>query len=188
MLRPARIAVLLAFAALGAGIVVPSAAPGGTNACAGATLTPTSANSARIRAATLCLVNAERRKNGLGRLVDQRDLRSAAQRYSRDMVQRQFFDHVAPDGSTLNRRVQRTAYLRRANSWRLGENLAWNIGEQATAAAIVATWMASPAHRVQVLQPRYRDLGIGVTSGTPFPGGRPGGTYSAVFGARVRRP
>jgi hypothetical protein len=47
--------------------------------------------------------------------------------------------------------------------------------------------MASPAHRVQILQRGYRDVGIGVTSGIPRPRAGPGGTYAAVFGARVRR-
>jgi uncharacterized protein YkwD len=186
MLRVARVAVLLAFAVLGA-TIAPTVAPGGTPACADQTLTPTSANASRIRTATLCLMNAERRRHKLPSLRAQRQLRSAAQRYSGQMVRRHFFDHVAPDGSTLSLRVRRTAYLRRASAWRLGENLAWNSGEHATPRTTVAHWMASPDHRRQVLERHYRDVGVGVTSGIPRPRGGPGGTYAAVFGARVQR-
>ena len=186
MLRSARVAVLLAFAVLGAAIA-PTVAPGGTQACADEALTPTRANAARVRAATLCIINAERRRNHLPALRDQRELRSAAQRHSGEMVRRHFFDHVGPDGSTLSRRVGRTAYLRGASTWRLGENLGWNSDQQATPRTIVGNWMASPAHRVHVLQRLYRDVGIGVTPGTPRPTGGAGGTYTAVFGARVQR-
>jgi uncharacterized protein YkwD len=186
MLRTARVAVLLTFAVLAA-TLVPTVAPGGTRACADETLAPTRANAPRIRAATLCLMNAERRRHKLPALRSQPQLRTAAQRYSTQMVRRRFFDHVAPDGSTLSHRVRRTAYLRRASTWRLGENLAYGSGKHATPRTTMGKWMASPGHRQQVLQRHYRDIGIGVTSGTPSPRGGPGGTYSAVFGARVRR-
>ena len=185
MLRTARVAVLLALAVLAAAIL-PTVAPGGTRACADETLTPTRANAPRIRAATLCLMNAERRRHKLPALRVQLQLRSAAQRYSTQMVRRRFFDHVAPDGSTLSHRVRRTAYLRGASTWRLGENLAWESGQHAAARTTVGKWMASAAHRHQILERHYRDVGIGVTSGTPHPRGGPGGTYTAIFGARVQ--
>ena len=43
-------------------------------------------------------------------------------------------------------------------------------------------------HRDNILDRRYRDIGVGVASGAPEDvGGALGGTYSAVFGQRSKR-
>jgi uncharacterized protein YkwD len=47
----------------------------------------------------------------------------------------------------------------------LGENLA---GGQTTAASVVADWMDSPGHRDNILDPRWRDMGVGVRTGGHF--------------------
>jgi uncharacterized protein YkwD len=156
-------------------------------ACRDATLAPTSANRTRVAAAALCLLNVQRRNHGLARLRSDRELQAAARRYSREMVTRHFFEHVDPNGDTLSSRIGRTAYLRRARSWCLGENLAWNLPDQASARATVRTWMASSEHRGHILDPRYRDVGIGIANGSPRSGGGPGATYAAVFGGRAAR-
>jgi uncharacterized protein YkwD len=185
MRRHARVAVVLAVLAGIAG-GTPSAATGGrpTGACRDAMLVPTATNVPRVAAATLCLVNVQRRSQGLRKLRADRELRRAAQLYSSEMVARHFFDHVDPNGSTLSSRVAGTAYLRRARGWCLGENLAWNLPPQATAQATVRTWMNSTEHRIHVLEPRYRDIGIGIASGSPRGDGGPGATYATIFGGR----
>jgi len=158
--------------------------PAAGKGCRDKNLIPGKANAKRIRAATICLVNTRRRSHGLPPLKANNDLRRAAQSYSRQMVQHRFFAHIGPDGSTLNSRVERTRYLDRAQSWALGENLAW--GEDANASPLVTVrkWMASGYHRSQVLAPHFRDIGVGITRGAPMPIDRPGATYSAVFGGR----
>ena len=161
-----------------------SAAPAGTARCRDTTLIPNRANAARVRAATLCLLNQQRRSHGLARLRADRQLRSAAQRYSDQMVRRRFFDHISPDGGTLSTRVRRTAYLRSARTWWLGENIAWDKGVQTTPQRTVRKWMTSAEHRTQILNGRYRDIGIGVTAGTPRRNAGAGATYATVFGAR----
>lgn len=49
--------------------------------------------------------------------------------------------------------------LRRCGGWKVGENIAygyrWPI-------AVVRAWMDSPGHRANILEPRYRRIGIGV--------------------------
>ena len=186
-MRPhARVAVLFVLLAAIATGVPPAATGGPKGACRDATLVPTGANGARVAAASLCLLNVERRSQGLAPLRGDRELQAAARRYSREMVMRHFFEHVDPNGDTLTSRVGRTAYLRRARSWCLGENIAWNLPPQATAQATVRTWMGSPEHRIHVLDARYRDIGIGVSNGSPRGDGGPGATYTAVFGGRGR--
>jgi uncharacterized protein YkwD len=186
MTRIARVALLAAIVALSAA-TAPAAAPGGTGTgtCRDATLVPTSANAKRIRSATFCLLNQQRRSHKLPKLTQDAELRRAAQVYSDQMVTRHFFDHTSPDGSTLSSRVDDTAYLRNATSWRLGETIAFDDGTRATPKRTVDKWMSTSVHSAQILNPHFRDIGIGATSGTPKPGGGSGATYTAVFGARA---
>ena len=52
---------------------------------------------------------------------------------------------------------------------RIGENLGWATGSLAVARSIVQLWLASPAHRANLLQPGYRLVGVGAPIG-PFGG------------------
>ena len=56
-------------------------------------------------------------------------------------------------------------------------------GPLASPDAIVAAWLNSPAHRRIALARRWRVVGIGVASGTPF--ATPGATFTADFGTSV---
>jgi uncharacterized protein YkwD len=155
---------LPAITAAAIGLAAPagaSAAPG----CAGANIVPNAHNAPAVRHATLCLLNRERARHGLPRLRAQRSLRRAATSYVRSMVHNGFFGHVSPGGSTMVARIRRTAYLRHARGWALGENLAWGPGGAATPAQIVNAWMHSPGHRANILNPHYREIGIGVVRG-----------------------
>ncbi len=57
----------------------------------------------------------------------------------------------------------------------LGENIAWGSGPYASARSMVKAWLASPGHRANLLQPRFRRIGIGA----------PVGTFSGYRGAAV---
>ena len=162
------------------------AAAGG---CENAELMPDRANVTQVKKATLCLLNAERRSHGLGRLRSDGRLAEAARRFSAQMVSERFFDHVSPSGSTLTDRVRATSYLRgRVRSWSLGENLAWGAGKRATPRSIVAAWMNSPGHRANILDKRFRHIGIGVVTGAPADTrGQAAATYTTDFGFRARR-
>lgn len=149
--------------------------------CAGAKAVPGSVPAGTVRTAVLCLLNLQRQAHGLPTLRASRPLSTAATRWARAMVRLHFFDHSRP-GSTLPKRVARTAYLRRTRSWTLGENIAYGAGTQGTAAAIVGAWMGSAPHRANILTRRFRDIGIGVSSGLPVGGS--GLTFVTDFGAR----
>src|SRR3954468_21175301 len=116
---PATAAAVLALAA-------PTAAPAATHKspCRGAGLTPTAKNTAAVRHATLCLLNRQRRRHHLRGLRAQRYLTNAAGHYARLMVDRRFFSHVSPAGSTMLQRIRSTHYLHGVRGWALGENLA----------------------------------------------------------------
>jgi uncharacterized protein YkwD len=103
------------------------------------------------------------------------------------MVTDRFFDHVSPTGATFVQRIRQTSYLARAASWSLGENLAWGSGFYATPRETMKSWMHSPGHRQNILEPRYREIGIGIAVGIPSGGDIPGATYTNEFGKRSRR-
>jgi uncharacterized protein YkwD len=97
------------------------------------------------------------------------------------MVRRHYFSHVSLSGSTFLQRIKRTGYLRRARSWSAGENIAWGSGGYATPRSIVRAWMNSPPHRENILNGRFREIGLGVARGAPRGGGA---TYVNEFGYR----
>ncbi|MBI5105289.1 MAG: CAP domain-containing protein [Solirubrobacterales bacterium] len=178
LLLPALAAVAAALPAAGA----PAAAV--ASPCGNAALKPTSANLPAVRHATLCLLNRERRSRGLRGLKQHRALERAASRYARAMVRHGFFDHVSPGGSTMVGRVRDTSYLSGAGSWSLGENLAWGSGSRATPSQTVDAWMHSPGHRRNILDGRFREIGIGVATGAPVRVGGDAATYATDFGFR----
>ena len=158
--------------------------------CRDARIVPNKRNAARVRTATLCLMNVERSSRGLRRLRVSRQLRKAATAYSRKMVRKRFFDHVGPGGSTMVSRIRKgTSYLsRRVTRWSLGENIGWGQRGLSTPQAMVRLWMDSPGHRANILSRRFRHVGIGVATGAPANvSRRRAATYTTNFGYRARR-
>ena len=129
--------------------------------------------------AVLCEVNEVRADRGLGQLGTDRRLQRAAEAHARDMVRRDYFSHVTPEGETVSDRLRDADYITGRVTWRVGETLAWGRKRMSTPAATVAAWMRSPSHR-RVLLGHYREIGIGVAGGDPFGGA--GTTYAADVG------
>jgi uncharacterized protein YkwD len=187
----AGLATLAAAAACAAAVIPTSASaaaaavvtPTTAVACADATLMPTSTDLARIDAATLCLINQQRAAAGVAALVANSDLTSAAAAHSADMVALDYFDHVSPSGEAPIDRVTAAGYGGPEGPTDLGENIAAVVAP-ATPDAVVAMWMNSPDHRANILDPDYRDSGIGVAPEIPATvGAGPGATYTQDFGA-----
>ncbi|MEN0013911.1 MAG: CAP domain-containing protein, partial [Solirubrobacteraceae bacterium] len=152
--------------------------------CPGAEATPGTVADTVIQQATLCLLNQQRAAAGETALVEQSTLDAVSTTYSQTMVSGQFFSHVSPDGSTMTSRIQATDYLSGYAAWALGENIAWGSGSLSTPANIVVAWMNSPEHRDNILDARFREIGIGVALGAPVPTSAPGATYTTDFGLR----
>jgi uncharacterized protein YkwD len=176
--------VALLMSGLGSAVPAGASTAGG---CAGAHLIPTATNVARIDRATLCLVDQQRVAHGLRPLVENADLQAAAQAHAAQMVARNYFNHVGPAGDSPLHRAITAGYASRAAIRDLGENIAAASGSLATPAASVAAWMHSAPHRAQILNPAFRDTGIGVVAAVPssLGMGRSGATYAEDFGTRV---
>jgi uncharacterized protein YkwD len=157
--------------------------------CEDTHLMPTRANTSRIEAATLCLVNVERTRRGERALRANADLARSAADHSEDMVDRNYFDHVSPGGETVLQRIKASTYLPPKAGYILGENIALGTMRLATPAAIVDSWMKSPGHRANILNEDFRDTGIGVVARAPdrYAHGQRGATYTQQFGTVMRR-
>lgn len=107
--------------------------------------------------------NKERATVGLPPLSPDSVLDESAARYSRKMRDLQFFDHVAPDGETLDQR------LPKAEKWRyqgLAENLwsgqgALDWRSESVSATAARNWVESPGHRENLFNPDYSVAGVG---------------------------
>ncbi|MGW1765093.1 CAP domain-containing protein [Streptomyces sp. NPDC002073] len=108
------------------------------------------------------LVNVERAAAGCSALTVDADLTEAAQRYSDTMAATGNFSHTGADGSQPRDRIEAAGY-----DWSgYGENIAMG---QADAAAVVDAWMDSPGHRENILNCRFTEIGVGVsTAGGPW--------------------
>jgi uncharacterized protein YkwD len=152
--------------------------------CPNADLMPDAGNLDLIRGALDCLHDQVRSKRKLGTLAANAALDAAAAEHTDDMIARSYFDHDTPEGGTFDERILAAGYARRNDGWSLAENLIWASGDLATPAALMRSWMDSEGHRKNILNPRYRELGLAVRFGTPE--GEPGVTVSAEFGVRRR--
>lgn len=179
--RPRRGRALRAIAPLAAvsALALSAPAPASAGTCSGANADPATTSLKIVKRSTLCLLNAERRRNGLKRLKHNRRLSLASQRHSNDMARRDYFAH----GNFVGR-IKAARYLRRSRSWSVGENIAWGSGDLATPKEIVRAWMNSPPHRHNILHRKFREIGIGVTRGVPVRQNYDGGTYATDFGRR----
>lgn len=138
----------------------------------------------------LCLLNRARAQHGLPPLHSNRCLHRVAARHAHDMVHRHYFAHTTPNGWDPGRRARASGYVPRAAAWIVGENIAWGVGGAGTAGWVYNAWMHSPPHRHNILDPRFRDVGIGVARGIPvhgFGGFRLRATFSVEFGAHRGR-
>jgi uncharacterized protein YkwD len=176
---------LLALVALaGCGGPSVAAARPDVDGCAGSWLRPVPANEAQVRAATLCLINAQRARNGEPALTQNPMLQQAATFHSLDMAKRKYFEHADPDGEQPDARIVHAGYP----PILVGENLAWGELGESTPANIVSLWMKSPGHRANVLERGYREIGIGFAFQAPEvqPKPRQAAIYTTTFGAGGR--
>ncbi|MCR9160562.1 MAG: CAP domain-containing protein [Nannocystaceae bacterium] len=98
-------------------------------------------------------------------------LRCAARVHSKDMVDRNFFDHTNPSGESPFQRMAEAGYSYST----AGENIA---AGNSTAAATMQQWMDSDGHCGNIMNPDFTELGVGY-----YPGGQYGHVWTQNFGA-----
>lgn len=104
------------------------------------------------------LANADRKEKGTGELVENEKLREAAAAKVEDMITDDYFAHNAPDGTTPWHWVEKAGYEYNY----AGENLAMDF---VSAEKMNQAWLASPTHRANILNEKYKDIGVAVKEG-----------------------
>ena len=177
----ARRYALAALAALAVLVSVPASA---SATCEHGRTHPSQLTNAEVKQTTLCLLNHQRKIHGRRAFKPNRRLARAARKHAADMVDRKYFSHTAPGGTSFVDRIMQQDYVNPGEGWTLGENLAWGSYQLATPKAIVRAWMHSPGHRANILNPSFHEIGIGVVVGAPERGVESGATYATSFGTR----
>jgi uncharacterized protein YkwD len=140
---------------------------------------------ATLERALVSEMNAVRARHGLQPLTTATGLRAAAVAHTRSMAQTGLFQHESADGSPFHQRVLRY-YATRGAGWSVGENLVFGSAPFGAKNA-VRSWLRSPPHRRNLLNPAWREIGVGAVVAQRAPGAFGGGTVvivTADFGRR----
>jgi uncharacterized protein YkwD len=182
-LRGGPITIFLALVALGAALL-PATRAEAAAPCGHSTAVPARLTLHQMRTSELCLINRARAHYGLVPLRYNADLRDSATGHSASMVDHRYFAHEGPGGS-VDSRISRAGYISHSGTFTIGENIGGGSGRHSgSPMAVFDAWMHSPPHRANILDPSFRDAGVGVARGFPL-GGRAGAvTYTVDFGAR----
>jgi uncharacterized protein YkwD len=148
-----------------------------------ATAATASANTnATYRWRLVVLINQVRANHGLAPVRIDTGLRTTAQGHSNDMVNRNYFAHTSPTGSTLNYRIVHSMF-QTSGEWWAGEDLAWGTGTIGSPLNVVRMFLASPEHRAILLSSRYSFVGVGRAVGR-FQGFEDAAVWTVDFGHR----
>lgn len=107
------------------------------------------------------LTNNARKAVGARELIVSNRLQAAAEAKVRDMLQRNYWSHTAPDGSPPWLFLQRAGY----DYTRAGENLARDFR---TSQGVMQGWLQSDEHRNNLLDNRFEEIGIATATGQLF--------------------
>lgn len=103
-------------------------------------------------------INEERAAFGVERLTWNDTLAQAAQAKADDMLARDYWSHITPDGKQPWTFVEASGYHYQV----AGENLARSFP---STSAMVQAWMDSPTHRANLLHESYQETGIATVQG-----------------------
>jgi hypothetical protein len=104
------------------------------------------------------LINIERKSNGVPLLTTNSVLNEVARAKAEDMINKGYFAHKSPDGKMIWDMINRNEYP----YLYVGENLAMNFTSARSAHKAL---MLSPAHKKNILNSKYTEMGIAVASG-----------------------
>lgn len=105
------------------------------------------------------LTNAERQKLSLGTLSENSALDQAAVAKAANMFEENYWAHFSPSGKDPWGFIKSAGYGFSV----AGENLAKNFQNSDD---VVVAWMNSPSHRDNIVNSKYKEIGIAVVNGT----------------------
>jgi uncharacterized protein YkwD len=128
------------------------------------TAAPASARATTVELTTLdqgvlLQLNAIRKLHNLAPLTIDVSLNRSASQHSVEMGLKGYFEHNSADGTAFWKRIQRFYSSSTYTYWSVGENLLWSSPDVDPAQAM-RMWMNSPEHRANILNPRWRQIGV----------------------------
>jgi len=122
-----------------------------------------------LETGVLADINTFRAQHGLARLTLNRDLTAAASEHSTEMATDGYFAHTSYDGQAFWKRIQSFYSSSSWPYWSVGENLLWS-SPDVDADHALELWVASPEHLANLLNPRWRQIGVSAVHMTQAPG------------------
>jgi uncharacterized protein YkwD len=116
----------------------------------------------------LAEINALRAEHKLAPLRVSVALAAAAREHSQQMADQGYFAHESGDGSPFSKRLQHF-YPQGKAYWSVGENLLWSSPDVEPGRAL-QLWLDSPEHRANLLNARWREIGVSAVHVPAAPG------------------
>jgi hypothetical protein len=132
-----------------------------------------------LRNVLIDITNNSRQSENLISLTENPLLGIAATMKAQDMAEKGYFAHTSPEGIDPWHWIEKVGYQYRY----AGENLAVNFSESGD---VVKAWLNSPAHRRNIFDRRFTEIGIGTATGTYD--GRATVFIVQIFGTPVVKP
>jgi len=107
----------------------------------------------------LLQLNDIRVAHGLAPLALDPRLTAAAAGHTSEMLADGYFGHDSHDGAAFWTRLRAYTSTAPHHGWSVGENLLWS-APSVDAAQALKLWMASPEHRANILNAKWRQVGI----------------------------
>jgi uncharacterized protein YkwD len=122
-----------------------------------------------LESGVLVDINAFRRAHHLVPLRLSPNLTAAAREHSQEMARDGYFAHDSANGAAFWKRIQQFYSSGIWSYWSVGENLLWS-SPDVTPAKALQMWLASPEHRANLMNPRWREIGVSAVHENAAPG------------------
>lgn len=106
----------------------------------------------------IVISNTERSRLHLSNVYENETLNKAAEQKLKDMFSKNYWDHTGPNGETAWDFIKESGYTYLL----AGENLARGFP---SSTETVKAWMDSPTHRANILNNKFKEIGVAVGSG-----------------------
>jgi uncharacterized protein YkwD len=139
-----------------------------------------------LNGGVLTQLNAIRTLHGLVPLTENAALDASAAQHSTEMAAKGYFEHNSANGTAFWKRIQHWYGSVGFGFWSVGENLLWSSPDVDPVGAL-RMWMNSPEHKANILNPRWRQIGISSVHVDSAPGtyeGLPVTIITTDFGVR----
>src|SRR3954462_873041 len=122
-----------------------------------------------LESGVLVDINNFRRAHNLTPLRLNTRLTLAARAHTDEMAQQGYFAHESANGSSFWKRIQGFYTSSPWRFWSVGENLLWSSPDVSPSHAL-QMWLPSPEHKANLMNARWREIGVAAVHEAAAPG------------------